>query len=189
MRGAQAAFVRGGSAPGQAQALEAQARVALSQGQAAPARALLDAACEAFAQCGWHDGEARVCVRLGDLDASEGRPQGGQGWYARALKLSRQNKPGDFSLGGLLGLAPIVHQQGRKLEALHLALVCERALALRVMPVSDPAFHAALETRCLEILARVTSKLMRSVVDEARAKLERGDVRVQLKECLEKDWV
>ena len=188
MQAAQEAFGKARSVLGQALAMEAQACARRRQGQAGPARLLFDQAFQAFGQAGLHDGEARVCVRLGDLDAEEAKPLGGEGWYQRALKLSRQNKPGDYTLGALTGLAGILHKQGRKLEALRLALLCERILHSNLMPASEAEFHAELGREVEEVLARIGTKLMRSVIEEARAKMAQEDARVILKESMERYW-
>jgi class 3 adenylate cyclase/predicted ATPase len=186
LQAAQAAFAKGGSQLGQALALEAQGSARLRQGQGALARGLYDQACQAFAQHGLRDGEARICVRLGDLDVAEGKPAGGEAWYLRALKVSRQSKPGDYSLGALLGQAAIIHKQGRKLEALHLALLCERALVAGLMQASEAEFYADLGRRAEVVLAQIGSKLLQSVIEEARAKMAEQDARALLKDALVK---
>ena len=188
MKSAQEAFDKAGSEPGQALAMESQAGIYLQQGHASLARPLLERACQKFVQAQLRDGEARPCVRLGDLDAAEGKAQGGEAWYRRALRLSRLHKPGDYSLGALLGMALLLHKQGRKLESLNLALACERGLALGIMPASDPEFFAALGRKSEAVLAQIGSKLLHSVVDEARAKMAGQDARAALKESLEKYW-
>ena len=188
MQAAQAAFAKAGSDPGQALALEGQANANQGQGQRVLARRLFEEAGQAFNRAGMPDGEARVFVRLGDLDAAEAKPQGGEAYYKRALKLSRLNKPGDYSVGALLGLAGVFHKAGRKLEALHLGLVCERLLASGMMPASEPEFFAELKQRSEAALSLIGGKLLHSVVDEARAKLSKEDARGLLKECIEKNW-
>jgi len=188
MQAAEGAFVKGGSKLGQALAMEAQGCARLKQGKLGFTRTLFDQACQVFNAAGLLDGEARLSVRLGDLDGEESRPKAGEGWYQRAVKLSRQHKPGDYSLGALLGLAALFHKQGRKLEALHLALVSERALQLGVLPPSEPEFHAELGPRCASVLAQIGSKLMQSVIEEARAKIVQEDPRALLRECLDKYW-
>jgi len=188
MQAAEAAFVKGGSKLGQALAMEAQGCARLKQGKLGFTRTLFEGACQVFNTAGMMDGEARLCVRIGDLDGEEARPKSGENWYQRAVKLSRQSKPGDYSLGGLLGLAVLFHKAGRKLEALHLALVCERAIKLRMLPPSEPEFYAELGPRSEAVLALIGSKLMNSVIEEARAKIAQEDPRALLKDCLEKYW-
>jgi class 3 adenylate cyclase/predicted ATPase len=186
--GAQAAFSRAGSEAGQALAMECQAVARLQQGQATVARNLLEQACQKCALAQLREPEARLCVRLGDLDASEGKPQGGESWYKRALRLSRQHKPGDYSLGAMMGLSLHLLKQGRKLEAMGLALSCERCLALGIMPASDPEFYAELVRKSEALMAQVGSKLLHTVLDEARARMASQDARGLLKENLEKNW-
>jgi hypothetical protein len=87
-------------------------------------------------------------------------------------------------LGALLGLAALQLKQGRKLEALHLALVCERALAQRLFPPSEPEFYGELEQRCRALLDRLGGKLLASVIEEARVRLSKQDARALLKDSL-----
>jgi class 3 adenylate cyclase/predicted ATPase len=183
---AHACFAKAGNEAGGAQVLEAQANLWVQKDELRAAREQLEKAFERYGQLGQRDGEARVAVRLGDLDAAEGKPGTGEGWYTRALKLSRLHKPGDYSLGALLGLASIAHKQGRKLEALHMALLAERGLATRMMPPSEPEFYADLKPRCEAVLAQVATKLLGSVIEEARAKMAKQDARALLKEALDK---
>jgi class 3 adenylate cyclase/predicted ATPase len=188
MQEAQAVFVKAGSEQGQALALEGQACAVQRQGDGGLARRYFEEASRIFGRAGMHEGEARACVRLGDLDASEGKIQGGEASYKRALRLSRQNKPGDYSLGALLGLSALFHKQGRKLEALHLVLACERAQAAGILPASEPEFSADVQRRTTALLGQIGGKLLQSVVDEARGKLAKEDARALLKECVEKNW-
>jgi len=188
LQAAHATFAKAASELGQALALESQGCAFLAMERPVPARRQFELAADAFIQAQAQDGEARLCVRLGDLDAAEGKQQGGEGYYKKALKLSRLSKPGDYSLGALLGLAAAWARIGRKLEALHLALVCERALELGMMPASEPEFHADLARRADAVLAQIGGRLMRSVIDEARAKVAREDARALVKECVEKNW-
>lgn len=181
---ARACFAQAGSESGAALALEARAGVLCQKGDRRGARAALEEALECHVQKGQREAEARLCVRLGDLDQAEGRPQGGEPWYQRALRHSRQQKPGDYSLGALLGLAALQLKQGRKLEALHLALVCERALAQRLFPPSEPEFYGELEQRCRALLDRLGGKLLASVIEEARVRLSKQDARALLKDSL-----
>jgi predicted ATPase/class 3 adenylate cyclase len=189
LKAAEEAFVRAGSSHGQALALESQALVRIAQSQLGSARGALEQACQLHAQGGSPDGEARVCVRLGDLDALEGRPRGGEGWYVRAVKVSRLGKPGDYTLGAFLGLAVLLNRQGRRLEALHLTLICERSLIEGMMAPSDPEFYAELAARCANVLNQIASKLMRSVIDEARERMGKEDARAVLKEALGRNWI
>ena len=184
MQEGQAAFAKAGSAQGQALALEGQACTRLKQAQAGAARGLLLQACQAFAQCGAPDGEARLHVRLGDLDFTEAKHESGEGSYQKALRISRQHKPGDYSLGALLGQAALLHKQGRHLESLHLGLLCERSLGLMV--ASEAEFYDELGVKVGALLARVGSKLLQSVIEDARAKMQKEDARAQLKEAIEK---
>jgi class 3 adenylate cyclase/tetratricopeptide (TPR) repeat protein len=186
LEAAHTCYAKAGSESGGALVMEAQAGLWLQKGEARAARELLEQAMDRHHQREQRDGEARLAVRLGDLDAQEGKPGAGEGWYNRALKLSRLQKPGDYSLGALLGLAAIAHKQGRKLEALHLALLVERALATRMMPPSEPEFYAELGQRCEALLSSVASKLLGSVIEEARAKMAKQDARALLKEQLDK---
>ena len=133
-----------------------------------------------------HEGEARICVRLGDLEQADGKPGGGESWYKRVFRLSRQNKPGDYTLGGLMGFAVLFHLQGRKMEALHLALLCEKALAMGMMPASEPEFHADLGKRLEDVMSQVRSRVLTSVVEDARDMMTLKDPRALLRECLEK---
>jgi tetratricopeptide (TPR) repeat protein len=187
LRSAQTAFAQAGAEAGQALALEAQGSVLLQLGQGEQARRCFEQAGQAFERLGMHDGEARLDVRLGDLDAAEGKAQGGEARYKRALRLSRQSKLGDYSLGALLGLAAAFNKAGRRLEALHLALLCEQALAQGLMPASEPEYFAELGRRAEAVLGQIGSKLLRSVIDEARAKLAQQDLRALLKGCVEKN--
>jgi predicted ATPase/class 3 adenylate cyclase len=186
MQEGQAGFAKVGSALGQALALESQAGVRLKQGRANLARGLFLQASQGFAESGAKDAEARLCVRLGDLDFSEARNESGEGMYQKALRLSRMNKPGDFSLGALLGMAALLHKQGRNPDSLSLALLCERALGLGMMPASDAEFYEGLAVKSKALLAQLGSKLMRSVIDEAGAKLDKQDARALLRESVEK---
>ncbi|HTB23161.1 MAG TPA: tetratricopeptide repeat protein [bacterium] len=186
MQEAQADFSKVGSALGQGLALESQGCTHLKQGQPGSARTLFQQASQLFGQSGLRDGEARLCVRLGDLDSAEGKTDGGEAWYQKALKLSRQNKPGDYSLGALLGLAALMQKQGRHLEALHFALLCERILSEGLMPASEAEFYEELGVKSAALTAKLGSKLMRSVIDEARLKMAKEDVRAMLKESVEK---
>ena len=188
MQAGQAAFAKAGSELGQGLALEGQAGVYLRRGDLVMARRVYEEASQVFGRAGIPDGEARLCVRLGDMDAAEGKPDGGLGFYKRALRLSRQNKPGDYSLGALLGMAINLQKLGRKLESLQLALLCERVLKLGLMPPSEPGFNADLVKRAEAVLGQIGAKLMQSVVDEARARLAKEDARAQLKEGIEKNW-
>lgn len=181
---AQAGFAKLGSALGQGQALEAQACAKLRQGHGSQARGLFLQAGEAFAQAGARDGEARAYVRLGDLDYAEGKNEGGEGSYLKALRLSRQGKLGDYSVGALLGLAGVMARQNRALEALQLGLLGERVLPL--MPAPDAEFHDELEAKTVSVMAQLGSKLLRSVIDEAREKMAGKDARALLKEAVEK---
>ena len=187
MQEAQAAFAKAGNAQGQGLALEAQAGLRRRQRQAGMARGLLQDAGAFFAQAGAHDGEARVQVRIGDLDAAEGKGEGGEGWYKKCLRLSRQHKLGDYTVGALLGLAVVQHKQGRKLEALQLALVAGQALAW--MPVSEAEFHEELAARATTVLGQVGLRLLQSLVDEAREKLAKDDIRARLKEAVAQNAV
>jgi tetratricopeptide (TPR) repeat protein len=186
LEAAHTCYAKAGSESGGALVLEAQAVLWLQKGEERAARDLLSQAMERHNQLGQRDGEARLAVRLGDLDMQEGKPGLGEGWYSRAMKLSRLQKPGDYTLGALLGQAALAHKQGRKLEALHLGLLVERGLATRMMPPSEPEFYAELGRRCEALLAQVASKLLGSVIEEARAKLARQDARALLKEQLDK---
>ena len=182
----QTLYAKMGSTLGQALALENQACTRLKQGQTPTARGLLQQSCQVFAQAGQRDGEARLNIRMADLDFSESRGDNGEALYQKVLRLSRQNRLGDYSLGALLGMAALLQKQGRNLEALTPALLCERALAVGLMPASDAEFYEDLNRRCAALLAQVSSKLMRSVIDEARAKMAAQDARTLLKESVEK---
>jgi hypothetical protein len=127
-------------------------------------------------------------VRLGELDAAEGRGGDGEGWFKRALRISRQHKPGDYSLGALIGLSRAQLKQNRKLEALQAALLCERSLTARIMPATDPDFYGELKGKAEAALNAAVAKLLRNVTDEARGRLEGTDLRAQLKELIEKSW-
>jgi predicted ATPase/class 3 adenylate cyclase len=188
LQAAQAAFAAAASEQGQALALEAQGGVILAQGDALLARRCLEQGVQTFARSGLYDGEARVCVRLGDLDSAEGKAPAAEALYKKALRLSHQNKPGDYSLGALLGLAGLLTKAGRKLEGLQMALLCERALGAGMMPPSEPEFFADLGRRAQATLAQIGAKLMQSVIEEARAKMAKDDVRALLKDYVEKNW-
>jgi len=184
MQEGQEYFAKVGSTLGQALALESQACTRVKQGLPTEARGLFQQAGQIFSQSGMHDGEARLCVRMGDLDFAEGRTDAAEGVYQKALKLSRQNKPGDYSLGALLGLAAVFQKQGRNLESLELALLCERTLGL--MPASDAEFYEELAKKSEAMMAKLGSKLMRSVIDESRAKMAKEDARALLRKFLDK---
>ena len=188
MQAGQLAFAKVGSDMGQGLALEGQAGIYLRKGDVGTARRVYEEASQLFGRAGITEGEARLCVRLGDLESGEGKADAALNAYKRALRISRQNKLGDYSVGALLGLALNFHKTARKLDAMHLALVCERALSAGVMPASEPEFFAALKLRCEDIVGQVSAKLLGAVVDDARARLLKDDVRRLLKECVEKNW-
>jgi hypothetical protein len=56
------------------------------------------------------------------------------------------------------------------------------------MPASEAGFYADLEPRAEAVMAQIGSKLMQSVIEDARMKLGKEDLRRLLKESIEKNW-
>jgi tetratricopeptide (TPR) repeat protein len=183
---ARQAFAQAGSASGEASCLEDLAVALQEQGEAGKARQALELAIQGYSHCGNPEGEARALVRMSDLDLAEGKLEKSEACCQQAIKMSRIVKLGEHSLAALLGIAALYHRQGRMSEALRLAVICERALKEGLLPAPHPGFHAATLKRSEALLAQLGSKILQSVIDAARAKAAAEDLRLSLKEAIDK---
>jgi class 3 adenylate cyclase/predicted ATPase len=183
---ARQAFSQACSAAGEASCLEDLAVALQEQGEGGKARQALEQAIQGYSQCGNPEGEARSLVRMSDLDLAEGRLEKSEACCQQAIKMSRIVKLGEHSLAALLGIAALYHRQGRMSEALRLAVVCERAINEGLLPAPHPGFHAATLKKSEALLSLLGSKIMQSVIDAARAKVAAEDLRLSLKEAIDK---
>jgi class 3 adenylate cyclase/predicted ATPase len=183
------AYAKAGSLPGQAASHEQLACIQGQSGERVRAREQLNQALELYTQSGLRDGEARILVRLGDLDFSEAKPERGEANYVQAIKISRYVKLGDYTLAALLGVALALLKQGRQLDALRLGVLCERALTENLLPASDLAFYKDTVQRSGLVMSQVGAKLMQSKIDEERAKAKGENLRQALKNVVEKPLI
>ena len=180
------AFAQAGSAAGEASCLEDLAMALQEQGEGGRARLALEQAIQGYSSCGNPEGEARALVRMSDLDLAENKLDKSEACCQQAIKMSRIVKLGEHSLAALLGIAALYQRQGRMSEALRLAVLCERALQEGLLPAPHPGFHSSTVKKAEALLAQLGAKIMQSVIDAARAKIASEDLRLALKESIDK---